>query len=138
MKKVMKRENKGYTSIIVKEISLGAFTEAKNIYETINGNKVIKLSAPAQKEFFGMHSLRIGELELGDEIGLLGTTFKVVKSPCDDSLKWVEFYGRDIVDSQNETRKLQKFGLFATDNSIFAITVIDQCFYNHTGILLGY
>lgn len=39
---VKTRKNKGYTSILMEEISENAFIEANRIYETIEGLKVIK------------------------------------------------------------------------------------------------
>lgn len=130
---VKTRKNKGYTSILLNEVSEQAFKEAKNIYESIEGLKVIKPTKKAWESFIKLHSLTLDKVKAGEEYKVLGTTFKVIRNldySRTGSNEWfpiVQYYDRN-------KNKYEEFGIVSTNN--FAAGVHEICFKNQTGILL--
>lgn len=127
------RKNKNYTSILLNEVSEYAFTEAKKLYDSIEGTKVVKPSKKAWESFYKLHSLTLDKVKAGEEYKILGTTFKVKRNLDHNrqgSNKWfpiVEYFDR-------VTNKYEEFGIVQTDN--FAVGVHETCFKNQTGLLL--
>lgn len=130
---VKTRKNKGYISILLEEVSEKAFNEAKNIYDSIDGLKVIKPSKKAWESFVKLNSLTLDKVEAGEEYKVLGTTFTVVRSldyNRTGSNEWfpiVRYFDR-------MNNKYEEFGIVSTDN--FAVGVHETCFKNQTGMLL--
>lgn len=135
MNRIKIRKNNNYTSILLQEISLEAFTEAKNkmleIYQS-GENAVIKPSKAAWKEFFRFHTLRLDDVGAGEAYKVLGTTY-TVKRNLDkdrDDNDWysiLEYYDR-------EKQMTEEFSPLSTDN--FAEAVLETSFKNHTGLLM--
>jgi len=126
---VSKRKNKTYTSIILKEISECAFLEALELYNTLDGHKIIKPSKKAFQSFLKLHSLTLDKLKSGEDYNILGTTFKIVRE-LNDSDSWypiVRYFDRN----QSQYKEL---GLISNNN--FASNVLETCFQNKTGKLL--
>lgn len=130
---VKTRKNKGYISILLNEVSEQAFKEAKNIYGSIEGMKVIKPTKKAWESFIKLHSLTLDKVKAGEEYKILGTTFKVIRNldySRTGSNEWfpiVQYFDRN----KNE---YEEFGIISTDN--FAVGVHETCFKNQTGMLL--
>ena len=131
--KVKTRKAKHYTSILLQEMSEQAFKEAMDVYNSIEGNKVIKPSKQAWESFVKLHSLTLDKVKPGEEYKILGTTFKVIRN-LDRTRRgrneWyaiVEYFDRD-------SNAYREFGILCTDN--FADGVYEVCFKNCTGQLL--
>lgn len=127
------RKNKNYVSILLDEVSEKAFKEAKNLYDSIDGLKVIKPSKKAWESFVKLHSLTLDKVKSGEEYKVLGTTFTVIRNLNHDRIgsnKWfpiVRYFDRN-------SNKYEEFGVVSTDN--FAVGVHEACFKNQTGLLL--
>lgn len=130
---VKTRKNKNYTSIILNEVSEQAFKEAKQLYDTIEGPKVIKPSVKAYQSFVKLHSLTLDKVKKGEKYKILGTEFTIVRSLDYDrkgSNQWnpiVKYFDR-------HKNQYEEYGIICTDN--FAAGVLETCFHNQTGILL--
>jgi len=131
--KVKTRKAKNYTSILLQEVSIEAFTEAVNAYNSIEESKVIKPSKQAWEKFVKLHSLTLDKVKAGEEYKVLGTTFKVIRNLDYDrkgSNEWypiVEYFDRN-------KNQYEEFGIMQTSN--FAVGVHETCFKNQTGTLL--
>jgi hypothetical protein len=130
---VKTRKNKGYTSILLDEVSEQSFKEAKSTYNSIDGLKVIKPSKKAWESFVKLHSLTLDKVKEGEEYKVLGTTFTVIRNldySRTGSNEWypiVRYFDR----CKNE---YEEFGILSTNN--FAVGVHETCFKNQTGTLL--
>ncbi len=131
--KVKTRKAKNYTSILLQEVSEQAFSEAMNVYNSIEVLKVIKPSKKAWESFVKLHSLTLDKVKAGEEYKILGTTFKVIRNLDYDRKGSNEWY--PIVRYYDRTKdKYEEFGIVSTDN--FAVGVHETCFKNQTGKLL--
>lgn len=127
------RKNKNYTSILLEEMSEQAFTDAMNIYNSMENNSVIKPSKKAWQNFVKLHSLTLDKVKSGEEYKILGTTFKVIRNLDRTRTNTNEWY--PIVKYYDRTyNRYEEFGIICTDN--FAVGVHETCFKNHTGTLL--
>lgn len=130
---VKTRKNKNYTSILLDEISEQSFNVAKNIYDSLEGLKVIKPTKKALESFIKLHSLTLDKVKVGEKYVVLGTKFTVIRNldyNRKGSNEWfpvVKYYDRS-------NNKYEEFGIISTDN--FALGVHETCFKNQTGILL--
>lgn len=130
---VKTRKNKHYTSIILNEVSEQAFKEAKHLYDTLEGAKVIKPSNKAYQSFVKLHSLTLDKVKKGEKYKILGTEFTIIRSldydrkGCNQWNPIVKYYDR-------QRNRYEEFGIVCTDN--FAAGVLETCFENQTGILL--
>mgnify|MGYP003446184693 CR=1 FL=1 len=107
-----------------------AFDEALNIYNELEGDKVIKPSKKAWEKFVKFHSLTLDKVKLGEKYKVLGTTFEVVRSLDYNRKEWypiVKYFDRN-------NDEYVEFGIVSTDN--FAVGVHETCFKNRTGKLL--
>lgn len=128
------RKNKNYTSILIDEMSIEAFKEAKKVYDSLSGAKVIKPTKKALQEFVKLHSVTLDTAETGGEYKILGTVFTVVRN-LDYGRSNNEWY--PIVRYYNRTtNKYEEFGIIQTSN--FALGVHEHCFQNITNMLLYY
>lgn len=131
--KVKTRKAKNYTSILLQEVSEQAFSEAMNVYNSLEGLKVIKPSKKAWESFVKLHTLTLDKVKAGEEYKVLGTTFKVIRSLDYNRRGSNEWY--PIVRYYDRTQdKYEEFGIVSTDN--FAVGVHEICFKNQTGTLL--
>ncbi|MBX0320148.1 hypothetical protein [Shouchella clausii] len=132
---VRTRKNKNYTSILLDEMSIEAFKEAKKVYDSINGAKVIKPTKKALQAFVKLHSVTLDTVETGGEYKILGTVFKVIRNldyQRKESNEWfpiVRYYDRT-------KNRYEEFGIVSTNN--FALGVHEHCFQNMTNTLLYY
>ena len=127
------RKNKGYTSILMNEVSEEAFKEAAKVYDSLEGPKVIKPSKQAGEAFVKLHSLTLDKVKAGEEYKILGTIFKVIRSldySRTGSNKWYPIV-RYFDKAKGE---YEEFGIVQTAN--FAVGVHETCFKNATGKLL--
>lgn len=132
---VRTRKNKSYTSILIDEMSIEAFKEAKKkVYDSIHGAKVIKPTKKALQAFVKLHSVALDTVETGGEYKILGTVFTVVRN-LDYEREENEWY--PIVRYYDRTKnRYEEFGIVSTNN--FALGVHEHCFQNMTNTLLYY
>lgn len=127
------RKNKGYTSILMNEVSEQAFKEAANVYDSLDGPKVIKPSKQAGEAFVKLHSLTLDKVKAGEKYKILGTVFTVVRKR-DTSRRGSNEWFPIVRYFDQVKNKEEEFGIVATDN--FAVGVHETCFKNLTGKLL--
>lgn len=133
MKKIIeKRKNKLYTSIILKEVSIEAFKEAKLLSQEITGNYVFKISKSAMFDFLKLHSLSLFDVKKGDKYHILGTTYKIIRNKDLNKKEWWP-----VVEYINPiTSQTERFGILQSEN--LANGVLETSFKNYTGELLGF
>lgn len=133
MKKIRVRKNKNYTSVIMQEITLEAFKEAKEIYQEIAKNgepAVINISKKAYQEFFSLHTLTFDEVEAGEEYKVLGTTYKIIRNS--DNSRGNEWFPKYQYFNKQSNEK-QEVGALC-DN--VARAFLEHSFANYTGLML--
>ena len=125
------RKNKNYTSILMTEVSEAAFKKAKEVYDSLEGLKVIKPTQKAWESFIKLHSLTLDRAEEGGDYKILGTTYTLVRkldrNKGDEWFPIVRYY-------DSEWDKYEEMGIVSTDN--FAVGVHETSFKNMTGKLL--
>lgn len=129
------RKNKGYTSLLLEEVSEESFKKAKETYDSIEGTKVIKPTKKAWESFVKLHSLTLDKVKTGEEYKILGTTYTIVRNldynrPGQN--KWypiVRYFDRF-------KNQYEEVGILSTNN--FAVAVHEFSFKNQTGTLLYY
>lgn len=127
------RKNKGYTSVLLKEVSIEAFMEASTVADSLEGLKVIKPSKQAGEAFMKLHSLTLDKVKAGEEYKILGTVFKVVRN-LDTSRKGSNEWYPIVRYFDRHKNRYEEFGIVATSN--FAVGVHEHCFEQLTGKLL--
>ena len=127
------RKNKGYTSILLNEMSEEAFISAGKTYNALEGARIIKPSKAAMEVFVKLHSLTLDKVKAGEKYKILGTTFKVIRS-LDYSRKGSNAWYPIVRYFDNEKQQYEEFGIIQTSN--FAVGVHETCFKNLTGKLL--
>lgn len=132
-KTISTRKNKTYTTIIVNEISVAAFKLARDKYNEVSGNKVVKLNRRAYKDYLAAHNIQVDTIQAGENYDILGTTYHVNRGLNDraDTIYW---YPEVTYFSQVEHKNVTVgFGSGSLIDQLLAIS-----FENATGILLGY
>ena len=127
------RKNKTYTTIIVNEISVDAFKLARDKYNKVAGNKVIKLNQRAYKDYLAANDTQVDTIKAGYTYDILGTIYHVNRGLNDysDSIYW---YPEVTYFSQAEHKNTTVgFGSGSLVDHLIEIS-----FENATGILLGY
>lgn len=127
------RKNKGYTSILLNEVSEQAFKEASEVYDSLEGAKVIKPSKQAGMDFVKLHSLTLDKVKAGEKYKILGTVFTVVRN-LDYNRKGSNKWYPIVRYFDQEKNQVEEFGIVSTSN--FAIGVHETCFKQLTGKLL--
>ena len=127
------RKNKTYTTITVNEISVDAFKLARDKYNEVTGNKVIKLNKRAYKDYLAANDTQVDTIKAGYTYDILGTIYHVNRGLNDysDSIYW---YPEVTYFSQAEHKNTTVgFG-----SGSLVDHLIETSFENATGILLGY
>lgn len=127
------RKNKHYTTIIVNEISVDAFKLARDKYNEVTGNKVIKLNRRAYKDYLADNDIQVDTIKAGYTYDILGTTYHVNRG-LNDRSNIIYWYAEVTYFSQTEHKNVTVgFGSGSMVDQLLAIS-----FENATGILLGY
>lgn len=127
------RKNKGYTSILLNEVSEEAFKEASKVHDSLEGAKVIKPSKQAGEAFIKLHSLTLDKVKAGEKYKILGTVFTVVRN-LDYNRKGSNEWYPIVRYFDHKKGQEEEFGIVQTSN--FAVGVHETCFENLTGKLL--
>lgn len=127
------RKNKHYTTIIVNDISIDAFKLARDKYNEVTGNKVIKLNRRAYKDYLVAHDIQVDTIQAGDNYDILGTKYHVNRG-LNDYSNTIYWYPEVTYFSQVEHKNVTVgFGSGSMVAQLLAIS-----FENAAGILLGY
>lgn len=130
---VSTRKNKTYTTIIVNDISVAAFKLARDQYNEVAGNKVVKLNRRAYQDYLAAHDIQVDTIKAGENYDILGTKYHVNRG-LNDYSNTIYWYPEVTYFSQVEHKNVAVgFGSGSMVDQLLAIS-----FENATGILLGY
>lgn len=127
------RKNKHYTTIIVNEISVDAFKLARDKYNEVTGNKVVKLNRRAYRYYLAANDIQVDTIKAGENYDILGTAYHVNRglNDCSDIIYW---YPEVTYFSQAE----HKHTTVGFGSGSMVDQLLEISFENATGILLGY